>query len=60
LHLLGESDALVPATLSSALLILQPDIEVGVLESGSHAFVLERPHEVAAVIQAFLSEVADD
>ena len=60
LHLLGESDALVPATLSSALLTLQPDIEVGVLESGSHAFVLERPHEVAAVIQAFLSEVADD
>jgi len=60
LHLLGAGDGLVPATLSAALLTLQPDIEVGVLESGSHAFVLERPHEVAAVIQAFLSEVTDD
>lgn len=60
LHLLGAGDALVPAILSGTLLDLQPDIEVGVLESGSHAFLLERPHEVAAVIQAFLSEVTDD
>ncbi|MBF7728513.1 alpha/beta fold hydrolase [Pseudomonas sp. N040] len=60
LHLLAADDALVPETVSSALLGLQPDIEVGVLASAGHAFVLERPHEVAAAIQAFLSEAKDD
>lgn len=59
LHLLAAGDALVPLAVSNALLALQPDIEVGVLETGSHAFVLERPHEVAATIQAFFSEVKD-
>ena len=60
LHLLAAADALVPVAVSAALLGLQPDIEVGVLASSSHAFVLERPHELAAAIQAFLSEVGDD
>lgn len=60
LHLLAAGDALVPVAVSGALLGLQPDIEVGVLEAASHAFALERPHEVAAAIQAFLSEVKDD
>lgn len=59
LHLFAGSDALVPVTAASALLALQPDIEVGVIESASHAFALERPHEVAAVIQAFFSEARD-
>jgi pimeloyl-[acyl-carrier protein] methyl ester esterase len=60
MHLLAAADALVPVSVSSALLGLQPDIEIGVLESASHAFVLERPHELAASIQAFLSEAGDD
>lgn len=60
LHLLSAGDTLVPVAISRALLALQPDIEVGVLESAGHAFALERPHEVAAAIQAFLSEVSDD
>lgn len=60
MHLLAAADALVPVAVSAALLGLQPDIEIGVLESASHAFVLERPHELAASIQAFLSEAGDD
>ena len=60
LHLFAGGDALVPAEVAEALLTLQPDIEVGLLEEGSHAFPLERPHEVAAAIDAFLTEVRDD
>ena len=60
LHLLAGADALVPAEVAGDLLALQPDIEVGLIEDVSHAFVLERPHEVAAAILAFLSEASDD
>lgn len=59
LHLLAGADALVPAEVAGELLALQPDIEVGLIEDVSHAFVLERPHEVAAAILAFLSEGDD-
>lgn len=60
LHLFAGSDGLVPQTAASALLALLPDVEVGVVEQASHAFVLERPHEVAASICAFLGEAGDD
>lgn len=60
LHLFAGDDALVPAGAASALLELLPDIEIGLIDQASHAFVLERPHEVAAAIQAFLHEAGDD
>ncbi|UTW06350.1 alpha/beta fold hydrolase [Pseudomonas benzenivorans] len=60
LHLFAGGDALVPAEAAGALLNLLPDVEIGLLETASHAFVLERPHEVAAAIQAFLHEAGDD
>jgi pimeloyl-[acyl-carrier protein] methyl ester esterase len=60
LHLLAGADALVPAEVAADLLALQPDIEVGLVEDVSHALMLERPHELAAVIDAFLNEADDD
>ena len=60
LHLLAGEDALVPAEVAGELLVLQPDIEVGLIEGVSHAFPLERPHEVAAAIEAFIREAGDD
>ena len=60
LHLFGGLDALVPAEASADLLNLLPDIEVGMIEQASHAFILENPHGVAAAIQAFLHESGDD
>jgi len=60
LHLFGGLDALVPAEASTDLLNLLPDIEVGLIEQASHAFILENPHGVAAAIQAFLHESDDD
>jgi pimeloyl-[acyl-carrier protein] methyl ester esterase len=60
LHLFAGADALVPANTAAALLALLPDVEIGLIDSGSHAFALERPHEIAAAIQAFLHEVGDD
>ncbi len=60
LHLFAGSDALVPASAAQALLALLPDIEIGLIDAASHAFPLERPHEVAAAIQAFLHEAGDD
>ena len=59
LHLLAADDALVPAEVVGELLALQPDIEVGLIEEVSHAFPLERPHEVAAAIHAFITEAGD-
>lgn len=59
LHLLAGADALVPAEVAGELLMLQPDIEVGLVEEVSHAFPLERPHEIAAAILAFLGEAGD-
>jgi pimeloyl-[acyl-carrier protein] methyl ester esterase len=60
LHLFGGLDALVPAEASADLLNLLPDVEVGVIEQASHAFILENPHGVAAAVQAFLHESGDD
>ena len=60
LHLLAGADALVPAEAAGALLALLGDVEVGLIEEASHAFVLERPHEVAAAIHGFLHESGDD
>ncbi|MBA1231063.1 alpha/beta fold hydrolase [Pseudomonas viridiflava] len=55
-HLFAGLDAFVPAEAASDLLDLLPDVEVGVIEQASHAFLLENPHGVAAAIQAFLHE----
>ena len=60
LHLFAGLDCLVPADAAAALLALLPDVEIGLIDTASHAFVLERPHEVAAAIQAFLHEASDD
>jgi len=60
LHLFGGADALVPGEAAGELLALLPDVEIGLIEQASHAFILERPHEVAAAIQAFLHEAGDD
>jgi pimeloyl-[acyl-carrier protein] methyl ester esterase len=60
LHLFAGNDALLPATAAGALLALVPDVELGLIEDASHAFVLERPHEVAAALATFLSEAKND
>lgn len=60
LHLFGGADALVPASAAQELLALLADVEVGLIDQASHAFALERPHEIAAAIQAFLHEAGDD
>lgn len=60
LHLFAGLDALVPAEAAPALLAVLPDIEIGLIDSASHAFPLEWPHEVAAAIRAFLHEAGDD
>jgi pimeloyl-[acyl-carrier protein] methyl ester esterase len=60
LHLFAGLDAFVPAEAAGDLLALLPDVEIGVIEQASHAFLLENPHGVAAAIQAFLHESGDD
>lgn len=60
LHLFAGQDALVPPSAAQALLALLPDVEIGLIDNVSHAFALERPHEIAAAIQAFLHEAGDD
>lgn len=60
LHLLAGLDGLVPAEAAGELLTLLPDVEVGLIEQASHAFLLEDPHGVAGAIQAFLHECSDD
>lgn len=60
LHLFAGADGLVPAEVAGELLTLLPDVEVGLIEQASHAFLLEAPHELAAAIQAFLHESGDD
>ena len=59
-HLFAGQDALVPAEAAGALFSLLPDIEIGLIEQASHAFLLEDPHGVAGAIQAFLHECGDD
>ncbi|MNX95370.1 Pimeloyl-[acyl-carrier protein] methyl ester esterase [compost metagenome] len=60
LHLFGGLDGLVPAEAAGELFALTPDIEIGLIEQASHAFLLEDPHGVAGAIQAFLHESGDD
>lgn len=60
LHLFAGLDGLVPAEAASELLALLPDVEIGLIEQASHAFLLEDPHGVAGAIQAFLHESGDD
>lgn len=60
LHLFAAADGLVPPAAAQALMLLLGDVEVGLLQEASHAFLLERPHEVAASICAFLGEAGDD
>ena len=60
LHLFGADDGLVPAETAGELLALLPDVEIGLIEQASHAFLLEDPHGVAGAIQAFLHECGDD
>ncbi|MCR8934390.1 MULTISPECIES: alpha/beta fold hydrolase [unclassified Pseudomonas] len=60
LHLFAGQDGLVPAEAAGALFALLPDIEIGLIEQASHAFLLEDPHGLAGAIQAFLHECADD
>lgn len=59
LHLLAEQDALVPAAAAEHLLALLPAGEVDVLEDCAHAFVLEQPEALAALLLEFIRE-ADD
>lgn len=59
-HLFAGLDGLVPAEAAGALFSLLPDIEIGLIERASHAFLLEDPHGVAGAIQAFLHECGDD
>lgn len=60
LHLFAGHDAFVPAEAASDLLALLPDVEVGLIEQASHAFILESPHGVAAAIRSFLNGSGDD
>ncbi|RIJ11056.1 alpha/beta fold hydrolase [Pseudomonas sp. 91RF] len=60
LHLFAGLDGLVPAEAAGELFALLADVEVGLIEQASHAFLLEDPHGVAGAIQAFLSECGDD
>lgn len=60
LHLFGGQDGLVPAEVAGELLALLPDVEVGLIEQASHAFLLEDPHSLAAAIHAFFHEPDHD
>ena len=60
LHLFGDADALVPAAVVQALLAELKNVEVGLIEHASHAFVLERPAAIAAAIQRFLRGAGHD
>jgi pimeloyl-[acyl-carrier protein] methyl ester esterase len=60
LHLFAGQDALVPAAASQALRTAHAQSDVRLIEHVSHAFPLEHPQVVAAVIQAFIREAAND
>jgi len=59
LHLLAELDAVVPAEAAARLLALLPAGEVDVIEQTGHAFVLEQPEALAAMIAEFIREAGD-
>ena len=54
LHLLGEMDALVPATAAAALAELNPGQQVQVLTQAAHAVHWSQPEKVIEYIAAFL------
>ncbi|MBA1201674.1 alpha/beta fold hydrolase [Pseudomonas capeferrum] len=60
LHLFAGSDHLVPAEAAQDLSDLLPDVEVGLVEDSSHAFLLEYPQDLAEGIKSFLHEGGDD
>ncbi|WP_213878561.1 alpha/beta fold hydrolase [Pseudomonas sp. dw_358] len=60
LHVFAGQDALVPAEVAGELLALLPDVEVGLIEQASHAFLLEDPHSLGAAIHAFFHESDHD
>jgi pimeloyl-[acyl-carrier protein] methyl ester esterase len=60
LHVFAGQDALVPAAASQALSAVHAQSEVRLIEHISHAFPLEHPQVVAAAIQAFIRETAND
>jgi pimeloyl-[acyl-carrier protein] methyl ester esterase len=60
LHLFAEQDALVPAAASQALRVVHAGSEVRLIDRVSHAFPLEHPQVLAAAIQAFIREAAND
>jgi pimeloyl-[acyl-carrier protein] methyl ester esterase len=60
LHVFAGQDALVPAAASQALRGTHAQSEVRLIEHVSHAFPLEHPQVVAAAIQAFIREAAND
>jgi pimeloyl-[acyl-carrier protein] methyl ester esterase len=60
LHVFAGQDALVPAAASQALRGAHAQSEVRLIDHVSHAFPLEHPQVVAAAIQAFIREAAND
>lgn len=60
LHLFAGSDALVPVEAAKALFELLQDVEVGIVEDSSHAFLLEHAQALATFIKTFLHESGDD
>ncbi|TWI56751.1 pimeloyl-[acyl-carrier protein] methyl ester esterase [Pseudomonas duriflava] len=59
LHLFAANDALVPVAAAHALLEEVPDVNVHVFEPASHGLPLERPDELATVINRFIYEGRD-
>lgn len=60
LHLFAGGDGLVPAEAAQALSDMLPDVEVGLVEDCSHAFLVEYPQDLAVSIKNFLHESGDD
>ncbi len=60
LHVFAGRDALVPGQAASDVLDLLADVETGLIEQASHAFILESPHSVAATIRTFVRRGRDD
>jgi len=58
LHLFARADGLVPAAVADAVSALLADREIGLIEQVGHAFMLERPEQIAATIQAFVHKSA--
>ncbi|SDH87455.1 pimeloyl-[acyl-carrier protein] methyl ester esterase [Pseudomonas flavescens] len=54
LHLFASADALVPAGAAAAVQAVQPAAAVRSVEGASHAVVMERPGQVAALLLGFM------